>query len=57
MVACWKLPLIGALASVCVLAAPAKKCEELASASFAKEFGADVKIESAKTGRGRGQSP
>ncbi len=49
MVACWKLPLIGALASVCVLAAPAKKCEELASASFAKVFGADVKIEYAKT--------
>jgi len=44
MVAFWKLLLGGALASACVLAAPVKKCEALASTPF----GADVKIESAK---------
>src|SRR6266699_154435 len=40
----WKLLLGCALASACVMAAPVKKCEELAS----MPFGADVKIESAK---------
>jgi pimeloyl-ACP methyl ester carboxylesterase len=44
MIATRKLILSCALASTCALAAPVKKCEELASMSF----GADVKIESAK---------
>src|ERR1700687_282925 len=47
MIALRKLLLVCVLASACALAAPAKKCEDLASRSFAKEFGADVKIESA----------
>ena len=36
-----------ALVSACALAAPAQKCETLASTSFARQFGTDVKIESA----------
>jgi feruloyl esterase len=44
MVDPWKIVLVGALSSACALAAPVKKCEELASIPF----GADVKIESAK---------
>jgi feruloyl esterase len=44
MIAIRKLALSSALLSACVLAAPVKKCEELASTTF----GADVRIESAK---------
>lgn len=48
MIAIRKLILSCALASACVAAAPQKKCEDLKATAFAKEFGPDVKIESAQ---------
>lgn len=48
MIALRKVMVICALVSVCALAAPVKQCEDLASPSLAREFGADVRIESAK---------
>jgi hypothetical protein len=48
MVGLRKLLLVCALASASVLAAPLKKCEELASTPSGSWFGPDVKIESAK---------